>query len=979
MTRLSPYASFAGALLLLAWGARAATLDKIVAFPTADQVVIHATFSADKPIKGVKITGEIVPIPEGPAIWKGELGSANVTATATSQYTIKNLKPNLWTPIRPTLYQLKITATYEGKDIGSKSARIGFRSFEARDGNFFLNGKPIFLRGIAINPPGRTIPEKVGESRQFAYDYVKFLRSQNVNIIRLDHDSNPWFDVCDELGMMLYQGVYHAPPRGGETKDMEAAADDAENDPETVGVPLNKQSAARKGSSKDFPPVNFNKSMDAYKEIFSNYANHPSVVIYVLSNELPYNGDRGDAWHEFLTKAHTTLKKWDPSRPFIGNAGYGLGREGDVNDVHRYWGWYYNSFLTFYNLRDAKLLGDYQKNQPLTFSECVGSFTGPNGAYNLIEKKQLGASLGWCGLAEDQAGLATRHQCRQIQEICESFRRLRPINPRISGLMPFTILFDNWSGITGFDQMRPKAAMTQMAKSYQPILLSWENWTSQVYSGTTIEPLLHVVNDSDDFGDIDGKQVSIELQTPEGKTIPLQQHAVPHIPYYQAKSKRIPIELPRDLTTGSYKLIARGWEKKIENETTLFIAGSDWKQGQVQLDKPVALFDPSRRTGDAMKRLDIPFVGITDLKEVDPAKQTLVIGEDSVTESFGDHAKIIGDFVRGGGRVVWLAQNAEKMKGDWLPAKIEFFSATANSPHYPAPARPTRDQTELNVQFPDHPVVQGLGRERLAYWSDYGKWDAGKPGFPAIYPVSRGFKLTDERDLAHVANLISYDRGLEGIALAELFDGSGSILLSGMDLVKHCGLDPAADRLMVNLIQYAASNHKHPVHPTVSRPIRWADYPTQQGVLAGPIQGLLIDVEWTPPPTNPKARPLTREQGSWNSKPSDQFIPQGIRAIGPFGYSTGSVPRDLDRASKNGSGFFWAGLPAGRKAVVTKIKNPTAAEGSFTVDAGAGPATIKLEAHKEGSLRAPLPPGASDVRVQYSGNKDLVILETNFE
>src|SRR4030095_1035480 len=85
------------------------------------------------------------------------------------------------------------------------------------------------------------------------------------------------------------------------------------------------------------------------------------------------------------------------------------------------------------------------------------------------------------------------------KQVAETFRRLRPLNHRLAGLMPFTILFHNWSGITSFEQMRPKPAMSQLALAYQPVLLSWELWTPQVYAGTAIHPTAHVINDSDDY------------------------------------------------------------------------------------------------------------------------------------------------------------------------------------------------------------------------------------------------------------------------------------------------------------------------------------------------------------------------------------------------------------------------------------------------------------------------------------------------
>ena len=53
--------------------------------------------------------------------------------------------------------------------------------------------------------------------------------------------------------------------------------------------------------------------------------------------------------------------------------------------------------------------------------------------------------------------------------------------------------------------------------------------------------------------------------------------------------------------------------------------------------------------------------------------------------------------------------------------------------------------------------------------------------------------------------LANYDHGLEGIALAELFDGAGSAMVSGFDVVNRSGMDPVADRMLANLVRYMAS------------------------------------------------------------------------------------------------------------------------------------------------------------------------------
>ena len=137
---------------------------------------------------------------DGTVLWQGAVTStaAGNSELAKLAFTIKDLKPVLWTPNNPYLYEITLQQFNKNKLQSEMKERLGFRSFEQRGGNLYLNGKPIFLRGIAINPPGRGIPTKLETSREFALDYVKYMKSINVNIIRIPNEE-AWYDVCDEF------------------------------------------------------------------------------------------------------------------------------------------------------------------------------------------------------------------------------------------------------------------------------------------------------------------------------------------------------------------------------------------------------------------------------------------------------------------------------------------------------------------------------------------------------------------------------------------------------------------------------------------------------------------------------------------------------------------------------------------------------------------------------------------------------------
>jgi hypothetical protein len=930
-------------------------IERVISKAGADYVRIECAISAPEDSGEVELTGSITHTQSKHVLWKGSLGhtKAGTGAAATLSQTISRLKPELWSPNQPTLYNLTVTLVKEGRRVSEQTVRFGFRSFETKHGQFYLNGRPIFLRGLAINPPGRTVPEETGESRKFVEDYVRFLKSKNVNTIRMTHDSQVWFDVCDELGMMVYQGQYGSP----------------------LAATPRKQAV----------PTDLNASVAEYKKLFETYVRHPSILIYILANELPTAGARGKAFHDYLTKVCAELKPWDPTRLIIGNAGYGEGREGDICDVHRYWGWYYNTFLTYYNLRDRKLFGDPAREQPVTFTECVGNFTGPLGEYNIIVRKQLGAQLNWTGHSANQREDALDYQAFMTQQAAETFRRLRPLNPRLSGLMPFTILFYNWSGITNFSQMKAKSAMDGLAAAYQPVLLSWELWTPQVYAGSVIRPVAHIINDSEDGKALMNATLQCQLRTREGKMVlRLQPVKLPTVPYYKSWSSRLQLDIPEEMATGDYTLsglVMAGGRVISRNDCKVFIGSRRWSlEPRGSPEQEIHLYDPSGQTAEALRKLQLPFHRVSNLRNGFPTSGMLVLGEDALSGRASPAFAKLKGFVGVGGRILCLKQDPAKFDSSWLPEPITFFTASANATTYPPASRPFNGNMNINPERPDHPVFDWLDRHRLALWSDYTNWEQTRPGFPKVYPVTAGFKLTQAESLERTAILADYDRGLEGVGLCEMFDGRGSVIVSGFDLVKRAGVDPVADRFLLNLVRYAASTKNHEPHALIDQPIEWGNYASERGVVAGSLNGLVVNATWVRPLTNPSAQPLTQAEGAWNTRPGDQFVPHGRSPLGPFSYSTGSTLRDLQPEAESGTGFFCARIPAGRTRMTTLVQNPSEQPGELSVSVNDGPA-IKAEipAGKTITVTAPLREQTMEVKVKYTGAKKLVLLRTAFE
>lgn len=873
------------------------------------------------------------------------------------RFKIDNLSPNLWHPHSPNLYHLDFTYYDGDRLLHKKTYRVGFNEFSTRNGQLFLNENPIFLRGIAINPPGRGIPPHLEGSREFALEYVQFMKSLNVNIIRIPDNEN-WYQVCDELGMMVFGGNYSGSVHG------------------------------------EKPPKVYDHGVNWYKKVkFYPIMHHPSLVIYALTNEVPYQGPIAGEWVKFLSYAHEKLRAWDPTRLYIGNAGYGYGQSGDICDLHRYWGWYYSSPFTFLHVRDYPGITLPDKVQPLTFTECVGNYTGPDGRYNLTPNhKNPVSQLAWTGHApqQEQEILADQHQSFVFKQVTELLRRLRRINPESSGVFPFTIMFRNWHTIERFVDMDPKPVTSQARTSYQPVLLSWEHWQPQLYAGTDILPIAHIINDSDTYSDLKDNFLVVRLLDKSFSRIYVDTISLPDIPYYQIHSERLSIQLPEILHTGYYNLegvVYTSGREISRNHIEIYIEGTT---PGVRINEEIQVYDPSGQTALALEKLKIPFRRIV-ANDIQRSTQFLLIGSNSVDESLHSQKNVLTGLIRNGGRILILDQdeNHQDLLDDILPVSLVFPKMDIDNPAYPPPNRPCSNGFNINPMRPDHPVFKGISRQKMHVWSDYTGWDETQQGMPTIYPVTHGFTLADKSDRAAVAILANYSVGLEGIALAELFDGNGSVVVSGFDLTHRTGIDPVADRMLINLIEYGLARDDHDLHPLIEEPILWGEFETEKGVVDGITSGLMINskpklyglYEDLPILLEKEGHMYAGAKWGWNNRAGKQYVPYGRRIFGPYFHrGFGGVPTPIEQGSTTGTAFFWCRVPEDTNRMKTLVWNP--ADETLVVNISIDEMNVVETRILPGDyvwIENVVNGNQESHRIDLEGDRRLVILETRFE
>ncbi len=127
--------------------------------------------------------------------------STDANGRATFSISVKQL--NYWSPEDPKLYSVSITT-----DVDTVNDEIGFRTIEAKGTDILLNGKPVFLRGIALHDedpfiPGR--PRNTSDCRML----LNWAKELDCNFIRLAHypHNEEESHLADSMGLLLWEEI----------------------------------------------------------------------------------------------------------------------------------------------------------------------------------------------------------------------------------------------------------------------------------------------------------------------------------------------------------------------------------------------------------------------------------------------------------------------------------------------------------------------------------------------------------------------------------------------------------------------------------------------------------------------------------------------------------------------------------------------------------------------------------------------------
>jgi beta-glucuronidase len=136
-----------------------------------------------------------------PELNVNETADVGADGRAAFQFEVSNLEP--WSPGHPRLYRVHIRA---GQD--DLQDEMGFRTVEVRGTQIFLNGSPIFLRGISIHAeaPYRTGRAYNDEDMNTLLGWVQELGGNFVRLAHYPHDER-MTRLADRMGMLVWSEI----------------------------------------------------------------------------------------------------------------------------------------------------------------------------------------------------------------------------------------------------------------------------------------------------------------------------------------------------------------------------------------------------------------------------------------------------------------------------------------------------------------------------------------------------------------------------------------------------------------------------------------------------------------------------------------------------------------------------------------------------------------------------------------------------
>lgn len=703
----------------------------------------------------------------------------NAGEERTETYTINDLRPRLWTPQHPNLYDFKFRLIADKEtELDCLTETSGFRTFEVKNGLFYLNGNKYWLRG------GNHIPFALAPNDEnLANTFMQLMKAGNIDVTRTH--TTPW----NKLWM--------------------TAADN-----NGVGISFEGTWSWLMIHSTPIPDQRLLEMWrDEFLGLLKKYRNHPSLLFWTVNNEMKFydndsNLERAKEKYRIISDVVKEMRRIDPTRPICFDSNYqAKGKDkkfgadfmssiddGDIDDMHGYYNWYDYSLFRFFN-------GEFQKqfkvaDRPLISQEMSTGYpnneTGhPTRSYQLIHQNPY-TLIGYESYDWADPASFLKVQAFITGELAETLRRS---NDQASGIMHFALM--TWFRQTyDYKNIEPYPTYYALKRALQPVLVSAELWGRNLYAGEKLPTRIYVVNDRENGTDLKPSLLRWEIQDETGKCLASGCEKVPVVKHYARHYIEPEIQLPTNLPAikTKAKLVLKLTENGLPisaNEYELLLARKEWNTNQVDSSKKTLLLDKDN-TKAILDFLNIKYQPVSSVKELLDSKQKADLCVISgLTACTDEEKELIRAYQSRGGKLLFL--NSKEAVKAIYPEYITGWII------------PTEGDIVI-MERNDAPVFNDIDVLELRYFNN------NKRELPqACTATLKAHRHKNVTELAGQMKIHAYIDGgkpeerieriesMRGLTMLQIADGKGKAIISTM-CTEKAATDPIAGKLVVNMI-----------------------------------------------------------------------------------------------------------------------------------------------------------------------------------